>query len=218
MVFATIMILTEFLSATALGALLQLDIDDLTFTLAGVQSILIIPDDVNTPIRLVHTSLRDFLVSKERSQEFFIDPPSRHLFIAHNCFKILANRVVKVFWDNPWEKYACRNWCYHLLNVLSSSKDNRSFDLQVWKPLIKLLTDFMSRSFDVWVNTILLYSNFGANQTEESELMVKLQDNLEEVPNFMPEFRRLITQIKDCLDSDWKQFKVTKLFLYVFWH
>ncbi|KIM71237.1 hypothetical protein PILCRDRAFT_830480 [Piloderma croceum F 1598] len=84
-VIGTILLLKSDLSITSLGHLLQLNTAHLLQTLLGVQSILMIPGNDDEPVRLFHTSLRDFLMSKPRSGGFFIDPPARHLDILLDC-------------------------------------------------------------------------------------------------------------------------------------
>ncbi|EGN92590.1 hypothetical protein SERLA73DRAFT_156868, partial [Serpula lacrymans var. lacrymans S7.3] len=56
----------------------------------SIQSILLIPESDDDPVQLVHTSLRDFLMTPARSGAYFIDPPIRHISIAIGCLDIMT--------------------------------------------------------------------------------------------------------------------------------
>jgi hypothetical protein len=110
----TIVLLKSRLSIISLGHLLQLETGDILQALLGIQSILMIPEDNDGPVRPFHTSLRDFLTTRQRSKDFFIDPPMRHLFIAADCLRVvMLHTRSDVIHDEVYE-YACVNWCHHL--------------------------------------------------------------------------------------------------------
>jgi hypothetical protein len=150
-VISTILLLTSNFSVTALGHLLQLNTADILEALLGIQSILMIPGDDDQPVQLFHTSLRDFLTSKLRSGDFFIDPPTCHLDILLACLKLVTiPPETDIFFSGEASRYACDNWCHHFdqwLTVENESQDD---------PLSNYLTHFVSQSFDYWVNTLLL--------------------------------------------------------------
>ena len=150
-VIGTVMLLKEPIPIVFLAHLLQLRPADIVQTLWGLESILMIPDGDNEPIRLVHTSLRDFLTSPGRSHEFFINSPARHLLIAADCLRVLAVRPTDDFFYGDREIYACFNWCYHLEEGVTNGLGGD--DLSV---LRTCLMDFASNSVDCWVNTSLL--------------------------------------------------------------
>ncbi|KIM71981.1 hypothetical protein PILCRDRAFT_830040, partial [Piloderma croceum F 1598] len=150
-VMGTILLLTSNMSVTALGHLLQLDPADILEALLGVQSILMIPGDDDQPVQLFHTSLRDFLTSKPRSGDFFIDPSIRHLDILLDCLKLVSiPPETDIFFSSEASRYACNNWCYHFDQWLTIGKELQN------DPLLSYLTNFVSQSFDYWVNTSLL--------------------------------------------------------------
>ena len=84
-VLGTLMLLAKPLSIKLLATLLRLDPARILHALRGFQSILIIPEDDDNHIRPIHTSLRDFLTSQERSNDLFIRPKERHFDIAIDC-------------------------------------------------------------------------------------------------------------------------------------
>jgi hypothetical protein len=158
-VVGTIMLLKSPLSITSLGYLLCLDSTNILLVLLRIQSILMIPVDDNEPVRLFHTSLRDFMTTKSRSKDFCVDPPVVHFIIATGCLKVLTVRPKDIIFDGELEVYACRNWCYHFLEGLREVEYNlvdSSLGGCPMSCLTQLLAEF---SFDYWVNTLILHSN-----------------------------------------------------------
>jgi hypothetical protein len=155
-VMGTILLLTSNMSITALGHLLQLDNADILEALLGVQSILMIPGDDDQPVQLFHTSLRDFLTSEPRSGGFFIDPLVHHLDILLDCLKLLAIPPdTDIFFRAKASKYACINWSHHFDQWLTIGNDPHDDSLTSY------LTNFVSESFNYWVNTLLLNGSLG---------------------------------------------------------
>ena len=153
-VIGTVMLLTKPISIAFLAHLLQLRSADIVQTLAGLQSVLLIPERDDEPIRLFHTSLRDFLTSPERSRDFFI-PQVRHLWIAADCLRVLMKRPTDDIFYGDRDRYACLNWCHHLeAGATLGGRDLHRFLEEV--PLVGTLKEFASKSKDVWLNTSLL--------------------------------------------------------------
>ena len=149
-VLGTLMLLAKPLPIKSLATLLRLDPARILHALRGLQSILIIPEDDDNHIQPIHTSLRDFLTSQERSNDLFIRPKERHFNIATDCLQILCVSNTGPFFDTTGysaQRYACCEWIFHLhcsrrIEMLDDS-------------LISFLIDFTSNNFNVWVNTIL---------------------------------------------------------------
>jgi hypothetical protein len=154
-VIGTIMLLSAPIPITSLADLLQLEISDVLQPLLKLQSILMIPGQDNQPVQLFHTSLRDYLTTRPRSGEFYINPPARHFFIAVDCLKSITGHTRDIFEKQP-EKYACANWCYHFRSSLTTGGGNHVTDPSTSDFLISCLTSFFSQSFDSWVNTVIL--------------------------------------------------------------
>jgi hypothetical protein len=146
-VIGTIMLLREPLSITSLGRLLQLETADVLHALLGVQSILLIPGDDDDCVRLFHTSLQDFLTTKSRSREFFVDPPNHHILIATDCLKsitILSKEII--FMEEP-QRYASHYWLDHVIESIELGVD----DFQIHPTL----TEFMCWGFEKWINFLI---------------------------------------------------------------
>ena len=159
-VIGTIMLLNYLLPITSLAFLLRLETAEVLQALLGLQSILLIPADDNQPIRLFHTSLRDFLSAQSRSGIFFIDPPTRHFVIATDCLvSIAAQPENGVVYDGAQE-YACLNWCDHFRRALTDDGgDSGLVSSPTGDSLMASITSFASRSLDFWVNTLIFKRN-----------------------------------------------------------
>ncbi|KIK06319.1 hypothetical protein K443DRAFT_3106 [Laccaria amethystina LaAM-08-1] len=152
-ILGTIMILEDNQSISFLGSLLYLQHDEVIHELLGVQSIIKIPGHDDQPIMLYHTSLRDFLTIKSRSEQYFIDPPPRHFHLAIHLLKRLAEYPSKDFFEGDVANYACFNWPHHIL--LGFEKQQLYVDetmMSSLETLIEVLLTFQGRT---WYNTIL---------------------------------------------------------------
>jgi hypothetical protein len=117
----------EQLSVVDLAYLFQIETGDVIHALLGVQSILVVPDDDESPIRPFHTSLRDFLTTKARSNELFINPPVRHLSIASDCLAVMVVHNGDDFSAHKGLKFACRSWSHHLLLAIQQEGGDNFF-------------------------------------------------------------------------------------------
>jgi len=151
-VVGTVMLVSEPLSIDHLASLLHLDKAAVRHILLTMQSILIIPGSDREAVQLVHTSLRDFLISKERSQKLYINPPIQHFSITIDCLRIMGASSSKLFLDGDGESYASSNWCHHLHRALQERGPDSILDLPLLK---KCLTEFAPQFFALWVNTVL---------------------------------------------------------------
>ena len=97
-VIATIILLFDPLPVDELETLLQLSIGDIRLVLQQLHSIIIVPDHEETvtdqkPVRIFHSSLRDFYLDEKRSNEHFIDAPKWHYIITRDCMRILSKEL-----------------------------------------------------------------------------------------------------------------------------
>jgi hypothetical protein len=96
----------------------------------------------------------DFLMEKQRSGIYFIDPPVRHAFIVIDCLKIIlrgASNKRRVT-SGPG-LYACLHWCSRLDAVLIEGDMTIFANSLRSVNLTSCLKDFKSQSLDYWVNT-----------------------------------------------------------------
>jgi hypothetical protein len=74
----SIVVLLSPLSAFSLSRLLDLPKEEVNQTFGDFYAILDIPEDPTYPLRLHHPSFRDFLLSKDRCGEFWVDEKEAH--------------------------------------------------------------------------------------------------------------------------------------------
>jgi hypothetical protein len=131
-IVGVVILLATPLSVNALSQLINLPREDVRNRLDGFHSVLNIPEDVDSPIRLLHLSFRDFLV--KTTSRFHVNEAETHRKIALHCFRVLNDRLKrnicglssygteKVDIDNqtldqhiPADvQYSCRYWVHHL--------------------------------------------------------------------------------------------------------
>jgi hypothetical protein len=176
-VIGTIMLVTQPLSIKYLGFLLQVESGHVLLALLGIQSVLVVPEDNDQPVRLVHTSLREFLVTSSRSREWYIHPPAHHLRITINCLKAIVVEPENGISHVGFREYACLNWCHHLEQSL---KENDVIDSSSGTTLASCLVDFASGFLDFWINTAI----WGGKLTEPVKTLDSVSSKLRVSPSF----------------------------------
>lgn len=136
-VVGSIVILASPLSVDSLASLLQIQQTDIASQLDLLHSVLRNPTDQDAPVRLLHTSFREFLLGPQEGRNlFWIDSKERHDIIAAQCLELLSkrkplkqdicalehtrtlrNEVDRGTIDSfitADVQYACSYWVYHL--------------------------------------------------------------------------------------------------------
>jgi hypothetical protein len=132
-----LVLVAEPLSLPSLASLLNLDIDDINWWLPGLHPVLDIPSELQKPIRLLHKSFGDYLLSEQSPSQgqFRLNSIEIHALLADRCVERMATRGLKrdiceigkldmtpkdVSIDTldrhiPTElEYACLYWIHHL--------------------------------------------------------------------------------------------------------
>lgn len=139
-VVGSIVILASPLSSSSLGQLLRVSHDAIDDHLAHFHSVLSIPPDPDTPVRLLHLSFREFLIDPEKGKEherypFWVDERQTHEQLAAQYLRLLStgNTLKRDICDlrqlgtsradikqqtidaslPPEVQYACQYWVYH---------------------------------------------------------------------------------------------------------
>jgi DNA-binding CsgD family transcriptional regulator len=146
-VLGSIAILLSPLPAASLAKLLSISGRQVTQTLERLQAILQVPKDVTGFLRLHHPSFRDFLLSKDRCEDFWVDEKEAHQILAASCIQLMSQTLKKDICEmhtpgsqtsqtsqveNSWiEKclppevqYACLYWVQHLQRGGSHVRDS----------------------------------------------------------------------------------------------
>ncbi|KAH7205008.1 hypothetical protein BKA60DRAFT_498276, partial [Fusarium oxysporum] len=131
MIIGSIVILANPLSVWALSQLLEVDPEVVDNRLDTLHSVLGIPPTRKAPVRLLHLSFRDYLITEE--SEFRVDERRTHQSLAKHCLRIMRGGLRKnicglsfpgvrrsVVDLGQLEKslpsqlqYACMHWAYH---------------------------------------------------------------------------------------------------------
>ena len=135
-IVGTIVILSETLSAAALAKLLAVEKERISIRLRTLRSVLNVPEDTVSPIRLLHPSFRDFLLDKERcpDEHFWVDKKEAHRTLTESCLRLMSGKLKRDIcglhapgalatevdshqvqhYLPPELQYACRYWVEHL--------------------------------------------------------------------------------------------------------
>jgi hypothetical protein len=139
-IVGSIVILADPLSVSSLARLLGIPKKTIDRRLDSLHSVLSIPANQDSPVRLLHLSFRDFLldVEKRGKSPFWVDERETHETIAIKCLELMSQpqclREDICELETPGKlrtkidsqtidrrlpadvRYACRHWVYHLEN------------------------------------------------------------------------------------------------------
>jgi hypothetical protein len=131
-IVGVIILLATPLSVNTLALLIDLPRDDISNRLEGFHSVLNIPESTDSPVRTLHLSFRDYLLTTKSL--FHVDEEETHVKIASHCLRVMetslkhnicdlasygtqrkdiGNQVIKQHLSAELQ-YSCRYWVYHL--------------------------------------------------------------------------------------------------------
>lgn len=136
-IVGSIITLAEPLSVASLAVLLNIVQQTIVHRLRPLHSVLRVPTDPKTPVRTLHLSVSEFLLSEKHRQEpFGVNGPVRHKMLLQRCLELLSGsdglrenlcdfkypgqprREVDPTMINerlsPAFQYACRYWVHHV--------------------------------------------------------------------------------------------------------
>ena len=134
-IVGTIVILANPLSVKTLAKLLDVTELAIKARLNLLHSVLEIPSSVDSPVRLLHLSFGDFLVTRKNGHEtLWVDENQSHQLVAENCIRIMSAELKADICDlqapgterssirqqkihqyiSPELQYSCLHWVYHL--------------------------------------------------------------------------------------------------------
>lgn len=163
-VVGTIVLLEAPLSVASLSKLLEMDIGEVSLRLSGLNSVLNVPKDSNSPVELFHLSFRDFLVGtgdQDQIHDFLVNEQEIHANIARQCIVLLSrdgnlkqdicglNHPGKLRSNIDQDiidtclplhvRYACLHWVFHL----KESRGHIRFDDETHRFLTKHLIHWL---------------------------------------------------------------------------
>ncbi|KAL4942925.1 hypothetical protein BDV06DRAFT_235102 [Aspergillus oleicola] len=149
-IVSVIIFLAVPLSINTLSLLLGIGADKISNCLDSFQSVLSIPNNRDLPVRILHLSFRDFLVTSRT--KFLVDEQQKHKVITKICLKIMRSRLQNNICNLPSPgtrrahitdhvlrqylppelQYSCHYWTHHLeqCQILSSGIEDVRLFLQ----------------------------------------------------------------------------------------
>ena len=143
-VLAAVVLAANPLSPSSIATLLGFDTDDIRLLLSSVNSLLILQDDANHPVRSFHKSFPDFITDPTRctNPRFRISPPDHHAQLLIGCLGLMNRALEKNIcklpdgvansdvsdlkertekYIGPALRYACLSWHTHLVDMDTTS-------------------------------------------------------------------------------------------------
>lgn len=189
-IVGSIVVLFDALSPASLAMMLAESEGKIALTLGSLHSLLDVPEQESSLIRLLHPSFRDFLLDplRCRSSKFSIDARKAHGHLFNCCLRVMSDHLRQnmcnlqrsgtrvsdvprshVDTNVPFTvQYACRYWIYHLQKSDLDPTDHPG------------VTDFFQTRFLFWLETLALIGQLADGiamvQLLETKLPVSMAD------------------------------------------
>ena len=157
------------LSPSAIAILLELDAEDVLPLLSSVNSLLILKENLNHPVRPFHKSFPDFITDPARctNQRFHISPPDHHSQLLVHCLNLMNQKLAKNMCNlpeavansdisdlgerieryiHPALQYACMSWHTHLIGVDTTPVHTST--------IAPILCSFLETKFLFWLEVL----------------------------------------------------------------
>ncbi|KAG7420528.1 Vegetative incompatibility protein HET-E-1 [Fusarium oxysporum f. sp. raphani] len=211
-VVGSIVILARPLSTASLSCLLRIGKADIENRLDLLHSVLDIPSGANAPVKLLHSSFRDFLVDERQTHNFWVDERATHEKLATHCLDLLSvnhrltedmcglqmpgtlredvdrRRIDSCLLSEV--QYACLYWVYHLKGGKVGLHDGHR-SLQ-----------FLQQHFLHWLEALSLIGGISESigLIDELQSLVEL-DNGTEVSIFLHDAKRFVLNFRSTIDQ-----------------
>ncbi|KAH7490457.1 hypothetical protein FOMA001_g2259 [Fusarium oxysporum f. sp. matthiolae] len=188
LIIGSIITLANPLSMRALALLLDVDVNKVTTRLRVLHSVLEVPESLDSPVRLLHLSFRDYLIDSENKEtvEFWVDEKLAHRNLAKQCLRLmrgaLRENICSLSFPGmrrsalgareleecipPELQYACMYWVYHQTKVDFEPNDSQA------------VYNFMTTHFLYWVEALSLMGRAGEGLDSTRSLMDWLEAGL----------------------------------------
>ncbi|KAK5988173.1 Vegetative incompatibility protein HET-E-1 [Cladobotryum mycophilum] len=223
----SIVLLASPLSIAALARLLQVPTDVIEDQLDLLHSVLSVPFDVSTPVRLLHLSFRDFLLDPEKESNpskypFWVNEQATHEILLSQCLKLLSSgetlkenvcslrlpgtprvdvdqRVIDACLP-PEVQYACLYWVHHLSSTGHTIQDN------------DIVHRFLNSHLLHWLEALSFLGKSGESHTILGQLVYLVKpENSPMVSSFLQDAHRFILANITILDKAPLQIYVSAL-------
>ena len=166
-VLGAVVLIINPLSPSAIAMLLGFDTEDIFPLLSSTNSLLILQEDVHSPVRTFHKSFPDFITNPTRctNKRFHISPSTHHPELLVSCLKLMNQLLEKNMcklpdatsnsevddlhervkqYLNPALQYACKSWHKHLIDEHTT---HRSL-------ITPTLHHFLEKKFLFWLEVL----------------------------------------------------------------
>jgi len=167
-IFGAVVLVVNPLPPSAVAELIGLEAKQVKMILTLVQSLLILNEDPNSPVKPFHKSFPDFITDPSRclNKRFYISPSAHHHELTMGCLNLMngvlkqnflslpdyaLNQEVKDLADrvkdhvSPALEYACRSWYNHLVRI------KKEEDIV---PILDALRIFLKQKFLPWLEVV----------------------------------------------------------------
>ena len=86
-----------------------------------------------------------------------MNPPICHLSTAGDCLAVMTAHDGVDIYESGALRFAAISWCDHMLSAINEDGGSNDLLFQNYAIMNKL-TNFVSRSFDSWVNSIIFHA------------------------------------------------------------
>ncbi|KAG7403810.1 Vegetative incompatibility protein HET-E-1 [Fusarium oxysporum f. sp. rapae] len=217
MIVGSIVILANPISAWALSQLLEVDPEVVENRLDTLHSVLSIPLERTIPVRLLHLSFRDYLITEE--SDFRVDERHTHQTLAKHCLRIMRGGLRKNICGLSFPgmrqsavdlrqleksmpsqlQYACMHWVYHQMESDPKLDDDNG------------VYDFLTTHFLHWLEVMSLLGRVKEcldslrslarwlENREDSSLSAFVADAVRFLQAYFPVIAEAPLQIYSCL-------------------
>ena len=171
---------------SGIAKLVGLDLGEVILLLTSVQSLLILGEDFDQPVKPFHKSFPDFITDPSRCTDprFYISPRNLHLELVMNCLKIMNNELEQNLLSLPDYalnsevkdlemridgrinvalRYACLSWYNHLTETEECVTE-----------VVSYLRIFLEQKFLAWLEVVSVIKALGGAVVALERLIVWL--------------------------------------------
>ena len=186
-IIGAIVMVVNPLQPLAIAELIGLEPEEVTLFIALIQSLLVIGEDSNKPVKPFHKSFPDFITNPSRCPDtkFFISPGYVHFQLAMNCLRVMDDGLKRNLLSLPEYalnsevgdlqtridaristglQYACRSWHSHLIMTEGDIAG-----------VLSCLSAFLEEKFLAWLEVLSVLGDVGGAAVALEKLMPWLQ-------------------------------------------
>ena len=165
-VLSAVVLAANPLSQSSIATLLRFDTEDVTLLLSSAHSLLILHEDISSPVRPFHKSFPDFITDPTRcTNQRFCIPPHCHMELLNSCLMVMNQTLEKNMCHLPEAiknsevddlqarteqyinnalQYACKSWHKHLVNDPTANRQE----------IASALHSFLETKFLFWLEVL----------------------------------------------------------------